>query len=85
MDLVGLKSQREAADQMTGILHLVAGKAAADPDLQIQTFHPPATAEEVKVMEAETNWCQELEELRQQALPVALLTKIAAIEDLPLT
>jgi hypothetical protein len=85
VDLVGLKSQIEAADQMTGILHLVAGKAAADPDLQIQTFHPPATAAEVKVMEAETNWGQELEELRQQALPVALLTKIAAIEDLPRT
>ena len=80
MDLVGLKSQIEAADQMTGILHLVAGKATADPDLQIQTFHPPATAA-VTVMEAETNWGQELEEF-QQVLPVALLTKIAAIEDL---
>ena len=79
MDLVGLKSQIEAADQMTGILHLVVGKAA-DPDLQIQTFHPPATAA-VTVMEAETNWGQELEEF-QQVLPVALLTKIAAIEDL---
>ena len=83
MDLVGLKSQIEAADQMTGILHLVAGKATADPDLQIQTFHPPATAE-VTVMEAETNWGRELEEL-QQVLPGALLTKIAAIEDLPRT
>lgn len=79
---MGLRSQIEEADQMTGILHLVAEKAA-DPDLQIQTFHPPATAE-VKVMEAETNWGQELEEL-QQVLPGALLTKIAAIEDLLLT
>lgn len=78
---MALKSQIEVADQMTGILHLVAGKA--DPDLQIQTFHPPATAA-VTVMEAETNWGQEPEEL-QQVLPEALLTKIAAIEDHPRT
>ena len=81
---MGLRSQIEVADQMTGILHLVVGKAAADPDLQIQTFPPPTTAA-VTVMEAETNWGREPEELQQQVLPGALLTKIAVIEDLPRT
>ena len=79
MDLVGLKSQIEVEDQMTDILHLVAGKAL-DQDLEIQTFHHLAI-EEGTVMESETNWVQELQELHQQLLPEARLTKIAATED----
>ena len=77
---MGLKSQIEVEDQMTDILHLVAG-TAPDQDLEIQTFHHLAI-EEGTVMESETNWIQELQELHQQLLPEALLTKIAATEDL---